>query len=102
MWSSMGAAAVRRRDLRCVSLRPTWVQDAESYPRNLGPFLADWSLVAGNGWSYIDVADLAEAIRLAVECGLPGHEVFFLAAADTMGGRDLYESWRAAFPDAGT
>jgi UDP-glucose 4-epimerase len=94
-------AAVRRSDLRCVSLRPSWVQDAESYPRNLGPFLADRSLVAGNGWSYVDAADLAEAIRLAVECDLPGHEVLYLAAADTFG-RDLHEAWRAAFPDSGT
>jgi nucleoside-diphosphate-sugar epimerase len=95
-------AAVRRSDLRCVSLRPSWVQDAETYQRNLGPFLADRSLPVANGWSYIDAADLAEAIRLALERSRPGHEVFFLAAADTMGGRDLYEAWRAAFPDAGT
>jgi nucleoside-diphosphate-sugar epimerase len=94
-------AAVRRSDLRCVSLRPSWVQDADSYARNLGPFLADRSLVAGNGWSYIDAADLAEAIRLSVECDLPGHEVFYLAAADTFG-RDLHEAFRAAFPGADT
>lgn len=95
-------AAVRRSDLRCVSLRPSWVQDPESYPHQLGRFLADRSLVVANGWSYIDAADLAEAVRLAVECDLPGHEVCFIAAADTMGGRDLYEAWRAAFPDAKT
>lgn len=95
-------AAVRRSELHCVSLRPSWVQDAESYPRNIAPFLADRTLVAGNGWAYIDAADLAEAIRLAVECDLPGHEIFFLAAADTMGGRELHAAWRAAFPDAPT
>lgn len=95
-------AAVRRSELRCVSLRPSWVQDAESYPRNLGPFLADRSLVAGNGWAYVDAADVAEAVRLAVECDLPGHEACYLAAADTMGGRDLHRAWREAYPDAGT
>lgn len=95
-------AAVRRSGLRCVSLRPSWVQDADSYPRNLGPFLADRSLVAGNGWSYVDAADLAEAIRLAVACDLPGHEVFLVAAADTIGGRDLHQAWRAAYPDSRT
>lgn len=95
-------AAARRSGLRCVSLRPTWVQDAGSYPQNVGPFLADRSLVCGNGWSYVDVADLAEAIRRSVECDLPGHEVFFIAAADTMGGLDLYQAWRAAYPEAGT
>ncbi|HEX6686235.1 MAG TPA: hypothetical protein VF062_25915, partial [Candidatus Limnocylindrales bacterium] len=79
-----------------------WVQDADSYPQQLGRFLADPSLAVANGWSYLDAADLADAIRLAVECDLPGHEVFFLAAADAMGGRDLHESWRAAYPDSGT
>jgi UDP-glucose 4-epimerase len=95
-------AAAARSDLRCVSLRPSWVQDADSYPRNLGPFLADPSLLSANLWGYVDVADLAEAIRLAVECDLPGHEVFFVAAADNIGGRDMYHAWREAYPTAAT
>ncbi len=95
-------AAVRRSDLRCVSIRPTWVQDAASYPRNLGPLLRDRSAASVTGWAYIDADDLAEAIRLAVESDLPGHEVIYIAAADTIGGRDLHESWRAAYPSAGT
>ena len=96
------AAAVARSDLRCISLRPTWVQDAGSYHRNLGPFLRDRSLPSLTGWSYLDADDLAEAIRLAVESDLAGHEVVYLAAADTIGDRDLYAAWRAAYPDAPT
>jgi len=95
-------AAVRRSDLRVISLRPTWVQDDTSYARNLGPSIADPSEPSLNGWSYIDAGDLAEAVRLSVESDLPGHEVFFIAAADTIGGRDLHASWRASFPDAAT
>jgi nucleoside-diphosphate-sugar epimerase len=95
-------AAARRSDLRCVSLRPTWVQSAASYHRNLGPLIADRSRPGVTGWSYIDVDDLAEAIRLGVECDLPGHEVFCVAAADTVGGMDLHAAWRAAYPDAST
>jgi UDP-glucose 4-epimerase len=95
-------AAVRRSDLRCVSIRPTWVQDAASYPRNLGPLLRDRSAASVTGWAYIDADDLAEAIRLAVESDLPGHEVIYIAAADTIGGRDLHDAWRAAYPSAGT
>lgn len=95
-------AAVRRSDLRCISLRPGWVQDEDSYPVNLGPFLRDRTRPAINGWAYIDVDDLADAIRLAVDSDLPGHEVFCLANPDTVGGRSLHESWRAAFPDAPT
>jgi UDP-glucose 4-epimerase len=95
-------AAVRRSDLRCVSIRPTWVQNAASYPRNLGPIVADPAAPSPTGWAYIDADDLAEAIRLAVDCDLPGHEVFYIAAADTIGGRDLHAAWRAAYPDAAT
>jgi nucleoside-diphosphate-sugar epimerase len=96
------AAAVRRSELRCISLRPVWVQDAGSYQANLGPLLADHSIASLIGWSYVDAEDLAEAIRLAVESDVDGHEVILLAAADTAGGRDLYAAWRAAYPDAPT
>jgi nucleoside-diphosphate-sugar epimerase len=95
-------AAVRRSDLRCVSIRPTWVQDAASYARNLGPLLRDRSAASATGWAYVDADDLAEAIRLAVDSDLPGHEVIYVAAPDTIGGRDLHEAWRAAYPSAQT
>lgn len=95
-------AAVRRSDLRAISLRPTWVQDASSYARNLGPMIADTSAASISGWSYVDSYDVADAARRAVESDLPGHEVFYVAAPDTAGGRDLHASWRTAFPDAPT
>jgi UDP-glucose 4-epimerase len=95
-------AAVARSDLRCISLRPTWVQNAGSYPANLGPQLRDRSLPSTTGWSYVDVDDVADAIGLAVRSDLPGHEVFYVAAADTIGGRPLHESWQKAYPDAST
>jgi UDP-glucose 4-epimerase len=95
-------AAVQRSDLRCVSLRPSWVQNAASYPRNLGPFLRDRSTPSITGWAYIDADDLADAIRLAAECDLPGHEVFYIASPDTIGGRELHSSWRAGYPEAKT
>jgi UDP-glucose 4-epimerase len=54
------------------------------------------------GWPYVDATDLAGAIRLALESDLPGHEAFFIAAPDTVGGVDLHAAWRAANPDAAT
>jgi nucleoside-diphosphate-sugar epimerase len=96
-------AAVRRSDLRCISIRPTWVQDAGSYERNLGPMIA--AAAAGtpeptvNGWSYIDADDLAEAIRLAVESELPGHEVFFITSPDAVGVPDTAAALRAQYGD---
>jgi nucleoside-diphosphate-sugar epimerase len=95
-------AAVRRSDLRVISLRPTWVQSGDSWARNLGPLVRDRAAPSVTGWAYVDADDLAEAVRLACESDLPGHEVMYVAAEDTVGGRDLHESWRAAFPDSPT
>jgi UDP-glucose 4-epimerase len=95
-------AAVARSELRCISIRPTWVQNADTYERNLGPLLADPARPSVTGWAYIDADDLAEAIRLAVESDAPGHEVVYIAADDTIGGRDLHAAWQAAYPGAST
>lgn len=95
-------AAVRRSDLRCISLRPSWVQDAASYGPNLGRLVADRTVPSVAGWPYVDAEDLADAIRLAMESDLPGHEVMYVANPDTIGGRDLHASWRAAFPESET
>lgn len=91
-------AAVWRSDLRSISLRPAWVQDAASYAANLGPLIRAGQPRGVAGWPYIDVRDLAGAVRLAVDSDLPGHEAFYLAAPDTTGGMDLHASWRTANP----
>jgi UDP-glucose 4-epimerase len=95
-------AAARRSSLRTVTIRPSWVQDEHSYARNLGPMLADKTIPSINGWAYVDAYDLGDAIVAAVVSDLPGHEVFYIAAPDTVGGRALHAAWRAAFPDAPT
>jgi UDP-glucose 4-epimerase len=95
-------AAVRRSDLRCISLRPAWVQDAASYAADLGPLIRAGRPRGVAGWPYIDARDLAGAVRLAVESDLPGHEAFYIAAPDTVGGVDLHASWRTANPGSAT
>ena len=82
-------AAVRRSDIRCTSIRPSWVQTADNYARNLGPLLADRSRLTPSLWAYIDCLDLADALVLAVETDLAGHEVFYIASPDNVGGRDF-------------
>jgi nucleoside-diphosphate-sugar epimerase len=84
-------AAVRRSDIRCISIRPSWVQTAENYERNLGPQIGDPALASGGFWSYIDADDLADALRLAAESELPGHEVFYIASPDVASTRTLPE-----------
>ena len=96
-------AAVRRSELRCITIRPTWVQDSSSYARNLGPMIR--AAAAGspeatfNGWSYIDAYDLAVALRLAVESSLPGHEVMYVCSPDSAGVSDTVAALRAQYGD---
>ena len=82
-------AAVRRSDLRCISIRPSWVQWEGNYEHNLGPNLRDPDEGSASFWSYIDVYDLADAMVLAAESDLPGHEVFYIAQADNSTGLPL-------------
>ena len=66
--------AARRSDLTGISIRPSWVQWEGNIEDNLGPWLRE--PVASEGfWAYIDVYDLADAIRLAAEAATPAHEV---------------------------
>lgn len=82
-------AAVRRSDIRCLSLRPSWVQWEGNYARNLGPLVGNGDEPSPSFWSYIDVYDLADAIVLAVESDLPGHEVLYIASPDNATGLPL-------------
>jgi UDP-glucose 4-epimerase len=97
------SAAVRRSELRCITIRPTWVQDRSSYARNLGPMIAlaraGTPEATVNGWSYIDAYDLAVALRLAVESDLPGHEVFYICSPDSAGVADTAAALRALYGD---
>ena len=45
-----------------------------------------------NYCSYVDVYDLCDAVVLAIETDLPGHEVFYIASPDTIGGHPLVET----------
>jgi len=86
-------AAVARSDLRAVSIRPSWVQWEGNYERSLGPWLRDAlsEPPSASFWSYIDVYDLAHALRLAAECSLGAHEAVYVVAADNGAGRGLRE-----------
>jgi nucleoside-diphosphate-sugar epimerase len=86
--------AVERADIRCTSIRPCWVQDESSYERNLGPIVRDPSVLVANYCSYVDVYDLCDAVVRAIETDLPGHEVFYIASPDTIGGHPLEETVR--------
>jgi nucleoside-diphosphate-sugar epimerase len=93
-------AAVRRSDLRAISIRPSWVQWEGNYARNLGPSLRDPEAEpSANFWSYIDVYDLADALRLAAESELPGHDVMYVVSPDNAANRPLEPLIRHHFGD---
>ena len=91
--------ATQRSDIRCISIRPSWVQHEGNYERNLGPQVRNPSVLSPNFWSYIDVYDLADAIVLAVESDLPGHEVFYIASPDNVGNRPFEQIVREYYAD---
>jgi UDP-glucose 4-epimerase len=91
--------ATRRSDIRCISIRPCWVQHEGNYERNLGPQVRDASVLSPNFWSYIDLYDLAAAIVLAIESDLPGHEVFYIASPDNVGNRPFEKIVREYYGD---
>jgi nucleoside-diphosphate-sugar epimerase len=92
--------AVRRSDIRPISIRPCWVQHEGNYERNLGPLVRELpEELSPNFLSYIDVYDLADAIALAVQSDLPGHEVFYIASPDNVGNRPLEELVRKYYGD---
>jgi UDP-glucose 4-epimerase len=94
-------AAIRRSDVRCLSIRPSWVQWEGNYARNIPAMQQDpTSEKSPSGWAYIDVYDLADALRAAAESDLPGHEVCFIVSPDNGVGRPLEELVRATYGPA--
>jgi nucleoside-diphosphate-sugar epimerase len=95
-------AAVDRSDLRALSIRPTWVQWEGNYARSLGGWLRDplGGPPSQSFWSYIDGYDLADALRLAAESELPGHEVVYIASPDNAAGQPLAELVAHHFGDS--
>jgi nucleoside-diphosphate-sugar epimerase len=93
-------AGIRRSDIRAISIRPSWVQWEGNYERNLGPTLRDPDEPSASFWSYIDAYDLADALRLAAESDLPGHEVMYIASPDNYANRPLAEMIRRHHGDA--
>jgi UDP-glucose 4-epimerase len=95
-------AAVARSELRAISIRPTWVQWEGNYARSLRDWLRDplGGSPSQSFWSYIDAYDLADALRLAAESTLDGHEVMYIASPDNGAGRPLAELVAHHFGDA--
>ncbi len=79
----LAAGFARRGRLTVVSLRFSWIHTAETFAAQVRPLWADPAAGASNLWSYVDARDVAEAVRLALDAEIEGHETCFVAAPDS-------------------
>ncbi len=84
-------------ELSITALRFSNVMEPEDYAA-FPSFDADARMRSWNLWGYIDARDGANAIRLALETGRPGYEVFNIFAADTVMSRPNAELMAEVFP----
>lgn len=83
--------------LRMTGLRFSNVMDPQDYA-NFPGFDVDPALRTWNLWAYIDGRDGAQAVRLAIEHGSTGVEVFVIANADTVMSRRSADLAAEVFP----
>jgi len=96
------SAATRTHGLTTIVIRPPWVGDFSKM--TLNPWLLGRIRDAENRrdndlWAYVDVHDLAEAYRLAIESDLTGDHVFFVTANDVIARATAEELVRRHFPE---
>ena len=92
----------RRTGMRTVALRAPWVWVPEPaevrFYRRLVEEYPNWYK---NLWAFVDVRDVARAIRLACERDLPSlHERLFLAADENWTGRPSRDLLRTFYPES--
>lgn len=84
-------------ELSITALRFSNVMEPADYAA-FASYDADALQRSWNLWGYIDARDGAEAIRLALELGHPGYDVFNIFAADTVMTRPNAELMAEVFP----
>jgi nucleoside-diphosphate-sugar epimerase len=80
-----------------IALRLSNVKDPEQYAE-FPSYWPDARLRKWNLWGYIDVRDVAQSCRLALEAELRGAEAFIIAAADTVMNRPSRDLLAEVFP----
>jgi nucleoside-diphosphate-sugar epimerase len=85
-------------ELSMIGLRFSNVMDPEDYAAfpsfDTDPMLRRWNL-----WGYIDARDGAQAVRLALDHGGTGREIFVIANADTVMSRSSASLMAEVYPD---
>ncbi len=94
----MAGQLARRTGVPFVGLRISNIMEPDDYQRFPGywddPRIRKWNL-----WGYVDVRDVAGAVRLALEADVTGAEVCIVAAADTVMPRPSAELMAEVYPN---
>jgi nucleoside-diphosphate-sugar epimerase len=80
-----------------IGLRFSNIMEPGDYAR-FASFQADPRARKWNLWGYVDVRDVAQACRLALEADVAGAQAFIIAAADTVMERSSRELMAEVFP----
>lgn len=95
---TMAEQAARRSDIPFVGLRISNIMEPDDYAAFPGywddPTIRKWNL-----WGYVDVRDVAQAVRRGLETEVTGAEICIVAAADTVMTRPSAELMAEVFPD---
>jgi nucleoside-diphosphate-sugar epimerase len=88
----------RRSGTPFVGLRLSNIMEPHDYER-FGSWQEDARVRRWNLWGYVDVRDVAQAVRRALEADVDGAEVAIVAAADTCMRRASAELMAEVYPD---
>jgi nucleoside-diphosphate-sugar epimerase len=88
----------RRTGTPFVGLRISNIMEPDDYLK-FPDYWADARLRRWNLWGYVDVRDVAQAVRRSLEADVTGAEVCIVAAADTVMPRPSAELMAEVFPD---
>jgi nucleoside-diphosphate-sugar epimerase len=94
---TMAEQFARRSGVPFVGLRISNIMEPDEYRRfeawQDDPRVRKWNL-----WGYVDVRDVAQAVRRALEADVRGSEIAIVAAADTCMRRDSADLMAEVFP----
>lgn len=94
------AMFARRTGASIALLRFPMVVDDGNFEAFRNQLRADPEMGARHVWSYVDVADAAEACRLALEHPHPGADAYYITAGDHLAGDDAPALLARYYPEA--
>jgi len=94
---TMAAQFARRTGIAFLGLRISNIMEPSDYDAFPG-YWADPTIRKWNLWGYVDVRDVAQAIRRGLEASIEGAEICIVAAADTVMTRPSADLMAEVFP----